>query len=111
MKGFIQEGDVITLIAPYAVASGAGMLVGRVFGVAQTTVAISVAVEAAIEGVFDLAKATGLAWTQGVLIYWDDTAKNCTTTVATNRLIGAATNVSELAGATSGRVYVDGAVR
>lgn len=110
MKNFVQEGDVITLTAPYAVASGAGLLVGSIFGVAQTTAAISTSVEAALEGVFDLVKLAGTAWTQGVLIYWDNTAKNCTVIATANRLIGAAT-VAALAGDVVGRVYVDGAVR
>ncbi len=59
-------------------------------------------------GVFDLPKATGAAWTQGVRIYWDDTAKNCTTTPSTNKLIGVAM-AAALSGDTIGRVRLSGA--
>jgi predicted RecA/RadA family phage recombinase len=34
MKNYVQEGDVLTLTAPYAVASGAGLQVGSIFGFA-----------------------------------------------------------------------------
>lgn len=89
MKNFVQEGDVLELTAPYARASGEGALVGSIFGVACTTVANGVKASFAVRGVFDLAKATG-AVTEGQAIYWDNTARNCTTTVGTNTLIGAA---------------------
>lgn len=110
MKNYVQRGDVIPLVAPYAVASGAGLLVGSIFGVAETTAAISATVEAALTGVFDLAKATGTAWTQGVRIYWDDAAKNCTTNAAAgaNKLIGVAT-LAAASGDTVGRVRLTAA--
>jgi len=90
MKNFIMEGKTITLTAPYAVTSGQGLLVGSIFGVACADAAISTEVETLLDGVFTLAKATGAAWTVGALIYWDNTAKNCTTTAASNKLIGVA---------------------
>ena len=34
MKTYVQPGNTITLTAPYAVASGDGLLVGSIFGVA-----------------------------------------------------------------------------
>ena len=89
MKNFQQDGDVITISAPYAVASGGGLLVGSVFGVAQTAASGGVKVEAALEGVFVLPKAA-VAFTECQKCYWDDTAKNVTATVATNKLIGVA---------------------
>ena len=91
MKNFVMEGRTVTLVAPYAVTSGQGLLVGSIFGVAAADAAIITEVETVLEGVFTLAKATGAAWTQGALIYWDNAARNCTTTVATNKLIGVAT--------------------
>lgn len=105
MKNFVQLGDTITLIAPYAVAAGAGLLVGSIFGVAANTTIISAPVEAVCEGVFDLAKATGAAWTQGARLYWDDTAKNVTTTVSTNKLIGVAVQ-AQASGDAIGRVLL-----
>lgn len=91
MKNFVQPGRAITLIAPYALLSGQGLLVGSIFGVASNDAAISTEVETRLEGVYSLTKATGAAWTVGALIYWDNTARNCTTTAATNKLIGVAT--------------------
>jgi predicted RecA/RadA family phage recombinase len=110
MKNYIQPGDTLTLVAPYAVASGAGLLVGSIFGVAVATAAISTPVEAVTMGVFDLAKAGSQAWAVGARIYWDDTAKNCTTTASTNKLIGVAVAaVGSGAGETIGRVRLTGA--
>ncbi len=108
MKNFVQPGQTVTVQAPYAVASGAGCLVGSLFGVASAAAALNAEVELVTEGVFDLAKASGAAWTVGARIYWDDTAKNCTTTVGTNKLIGVAT-AAAASGDTVGRVRLSGA--
>lgn len=88
MKNFVQVGATLALIAPRAVASGEGFLVGTMFAVAQHTAAISATVEGARLGVFTLTKVSAQAWTQGAAIYWDNTAFNCTTTVGSNTLIG-----------------------
>lgn len=90
MKNGIQTGDTLSLPAPYDRNSGQGALIGNFFGVAQFTVANGAAGEWAMRGVFDLDKAGSQAWTVGALIYWDNTAKNCTTTSSGNKLIGAA---------------------
>lgn len=110
MKNFVQPGLTMTVIAPYALASGAGCLVGSLFGVASAAAAISTEVEIVTEGVFDLPKAGSQAWTVGARVYWDDTAKVCTTTASTNKLIGvAAAAVGGGAGETVGRVRLTGA--
>lgn len=109
MKNFIQTGDTLTLPAPYAVTSGAGAKIGGIFGVAQAAAAISVAVAFVTRGVFDLPKPGSQAWTLGASIYWDDAAKNVTTVVGSNKLIGyAVTAVGSGAGETLGRVFVPG---
>lgn len=90
MKNFVQSGDTMTVAAPYAVASGDGLLVGSMFGVAAFTAGNGVTVEAQVTGVFDLKKTSAQAWTLGALIYWDNTAKECTTTSSGNKLIGVA---------------------
>ena len=91
MKNFIQKGDTITLTAPYNVSSGGGLLVGSIFGVASNDASSGNDVETATQGVFSIAKTSAQAWTQGALIYWDDTNKVCTTTSSTNKLVGTAT--------------------
>jgi len=108
MKNYVQPGATLTLTAPYAVASGAGLLVGSVFGVATGTAALGAPVEAQLRGVFDLAKTAGQAWTQGAKLYWDDTAKAVTTTVGTNKLIGVAAQ-AQAAGDVIGRVLLTAA--
>lgn len=110
MKNFIQPGEVVSVPAPYNVAAGAGCLVGSLFGVAVNAALSAAAVEVATKGVFDMAKAASQAWTVGARIYWDDTAKNCTTTASTNKLIGVAMlAVGSGAGETTGRVLLSGA--
>jgi predicted RecA/RadA family phage recombinase len=110
MKNFVQPGHTMTVAAPYAVASGAGCLVGSLFGVASAAASSGADVEIVTEGVFDLVKAGSQAWTVGARIYWDDTANVCTTTAASNKLIGvAAAAVGSGAGETIGRVRLTAA--
>ncbi len=109
-KNFIQPGEVITVTAPAAVTSGSPLLVGTLFGVAQTDAESGAYVEIVRRGVYVLPKVLAQAWTAGAKIYWDDTAKNCTSTASGNTLIGAAVaaaaNPSE-----SGQVLLDGVIR
>ncbi len=107
MKTFLQKGDVLSVTAPYAVASGAGCQVGVMFGVAQTTAANGAAVEIATTGVFTLDKTNTEAWTQGAALYWNNTTKKATTTVGTNKLIGYAA-AAALAADTTGPVWLPG---
>lgn len=90
MKNYVQAGDVLTVTAPANVLSGAGVLVGSLFGVACGDALSGAEVEIKTKGVFDLAKATGAAWTVGQRLYWDDTAKNLTGTASTNKLVAVA---------------------
>jgi len=91
MKNYVQPGNTITLAAPYAVASGDGLLVGAIFGVASGAAALGEPVEAALVGVFDLTKVGSQAWAAGAKVYWDNTNKRCTTVATDNTLIGVAT--------------------
>lgn len=91
MKTYIQDGAVLTLAAPYDRLSGEGALIGAaIFGVAQADVDSGDNGAFVTNGVFTLAKTSAQAWTLGALIYWDNTAKVCTTTSSGNTLIGAA---------------------
>jgi predicted RecA/RadA family phage recombinase len=110
MKNYVQPGNVITLTAPYAVASGDGLLVGAIFGVAAGTAILGDPVETAVEGVYDLKKVASQAWAAGDKIYWDNTAKQTTKTLTSNTLIGVATE-AVAGGATDliGRVRLNGA--
>ena len=109
MKTYVQPGNTITLTAPYAVASGDGLLVGSIFGVASGTAALGETVEAALTGVYDLKKVASQAWAAGDKVYWDNTAKEATKTATSNTLIGVATEaVAGGAGDTIGRVRLNG---
>lgn len=105
MKNQIQSDEIVTLAAPYAVNSGAGALVGALFGVAGTTLANGETGAFVTRGVFDLTKVGSQAWTVGAKVYWDNTNKYCTTTSSGNTLIGVAlVAVGSGAGETTGRV-------
>ena len=71
MKNFIQNGDVLPLLAPRAVAAGEGFQVGSLFAVATAAAASGAAVEGCITGVYSLTKVSAQAWTVGAAIYWD----------------------------------------
>jgi predicted RecA/RadA family phage recombinase len=109
MRNFVQPGDCITLTAPYDVDSGDGALVGSLFGVATGTFASGEQGEFKTTGVFDLAKTSAQAWTVGAKLYWDNTAKEVTTTGTSNTLIGCAVAVAANPSST-GRVRLNGTV-
>ena len=110
MKNYVQPGNTVTLTAPYAVASGDGLLVGSIFGVASGTAALGETVEAALTGIYDLKKVASQAWAAGDKVYWDNTAKEATRTTTSNTLIGVAViAVAGGAGDVVGRVRLNGA--
>lgn len=88
MKNYVQDGVRLTLPAPYDVTSGAGLLVGTIFGVAVQAALSGADVEVQTEGVVDITKVGSQAWTVGAAIYWDNAAKNCTTATSGNTLVG-----------------------
>jgi predicted RecA/RadA family phage recombinase len=90
MRNYIQPGHVLTLLAPYDVASGDGLLVGSIFGVASGDALSGAEVEMQLTGVVDLAKTASQAWTAGAKVYWDNTAKRATNVASGNTLIGVA---------------------
>jgi predicted RecA/RadA family phage recombinase len=108
MRNFIQRGDVITVPAPANVLSGAGVLVGSLFGVAGHDALSGANVDLHVTGVFSLPKVGSQAWVVGALIYWNGTA--CTNVAASNKLIGvAAAAVGSGANETIGLVRLNGA--
>lgn len=91
MKTFVQPGHVLTVTAPADTKSGDFVVVGSIFGIATSSALSGSDLELAIGGVYDAQpKVAAQAWTQGASIYWDATAKNFTTTVASNLKVGAA---------------------
>lgn len=104
---FVQPGEVVTLTAPYQRNAGQAAKIGTIIGVAVSTIASGARGEFALTGVWTLTKATGAAWTEGALIYWDDTARNCTTTSTSNTRIGVAA-AAAASGDTTGVVRLNG---
>ena len=84
----IQDGDTISFPAPYAVESGAGALIGAVFGVSLAKLANNEVGQFGLKGVAQLPKATGAAANLGAKAYWNDTNKNVTASSSGNTLIG-----------------------
>jgi predicted RecA/RadA family phage recombinase len=94
MKNYLQAGEKITITAAAAIASGAGVLVGAMFGVAAGDALSGQDVTIVRKGVFSLNKLSAQAWTPGEAVYWDDTAKECTTVSAGNAQIGFAASAA-----------------
>src|SRR5262245_58365351 len=106
-RNYIQPGKTMTFTAPEQRNAGQGCLIGALFGVSLQTVANGAVGEFGIEGVWELTKVSAQAWTAGALIYWDNTAKNCTTTSTSNTRIGVAAAAAANPSAT-GQVRLNG---
>lgn len=110
-RNFIQPGNTLTLTAPTGgVVAGTVYLIGTLLVVAQNTVAQTLPFEGIVTGVVTQPKATGQAWAEGAKVYWDNTAKNFTTTSSANTLAGVAA-AAALTGDTTGSVRLDGVTR
>lgn len=110
MKNFIQDGFNLDVAAPYAVLSGEGLKIGALFGYAMADAAIAAPVRITTAGVVNGKKLSAQAWAAGDKIYWDDAAKQLTTVLTANLLVGVAVAVALNPSAT-GRVRLDGATR
>lgn len=110
MKNFVQSGKTVSVLAPYALTSGAGALVGSLFGVAAAAAANGAAVELAREGVYDLVAVSADTGSVGAKVYWDNTNKRITTTSSGNTLVGALA-AAKGNGETTARVLLDGVIR
>lgn len=90
-RNFIQEGHTLTLVAPSGgVESGKGYLIGTLFSIALHDADAGADYEGMTVGVWEINKLAAQAWTQGALVYWDNTNKRCTTVASGNTLIGCA---------------------
>jgi predicted RecA/RadA family phage recombinase len=69
MRNFVKPGKMITVIAAENYASGDGVIVGSIFGIAAKDALIGQQVEICVEGVFALTKAAG-PLAQGTPVYW-----------------------------------------
>lgn len=91
MRNHFQPGNALDFIAPAGgVVSGKTVKKGNLIHVPSTTAAEGEAYSGDIQGVFIADAATGQAWTQGDVLYWDDTAKIFTKTTTSNTKAGIA---------------------
>ena len=110
MKNYVHQGEVVSVLAPYAVASGDGVLLGSLFGVATNAAANTAPVEIRRYGVYDLTAVNTDVATVGAKAYWDNAARRVTTTVASNALIGVFTG-AKANGDLTARVVLDASIR
>ena len=89
--------------------SGAGVLIGSIFGIATVTAAEGVDFALQLVGVVSINRQSGAstAWGVGDKIYWDDNNKRATKTATSNTLIGAAVTAAA-DGDASGSVRLNG---
>jgi predicted RecA/RadA family phage recombinase len=108
MRNFIQPGDSLAVVVPYAggVTAGQGVLVGALFGIAATDGAQNAIIEAQTQGVFDISKEPAMAITAGARVFWDNANRRITTTATGNFQVGIATAAALAADATA-RVWLN----
>lgn len=107
MKNYVQDGETITLVAPAALASGDGVLVGSFFGVAANAAASGANVEVKLNGVYQITALSTDTGAVGAKVYWDNTNKRITTTASGNSLVGALT-AAKANGDTTATVRLNG---
>jgi len=91
MKNFVQPGHYLDLVAPSGgVVSGTAYLIGALLVVAQHSAAEGDGFVGVPDGVFTLPKKSTDTPGQGAALYWDNTAKELTTTASGNTKVGAA---------------------
>jgi predicted RecA/RadA family phage recombinase len=93
MKNFVSDGLNLTVTSPAGgTVSGNFYLIGtNLFGVAVTDSVAGDTVVLRTVGMYEnKPKATGAAWAEGDLLYWDNTAKNFTKTSTSNTKVGVA---------------------
>lgn len=90
MKNFVAPGKVMEFTAPSGgVVSGTAVLIGTLLVVAVDTIAQTLKFRGLAVGAVDHAKADQ-EWTEGLKIYWDNSAKKMTSTASGNTLVGVA---------------------
>ena len=107
-RTFVQPGNTLTLAAPAKVASGDGVVVNSIFGIAAFDAESGADVEVHTIGVHELKKTAGAGIDQGAKVYFDVSAGECVGSPGTgNALIGTCTETAGSA-ATKVRVRLDG---
>ncbi len=82
MQNYVQKGQTLTVVAPYALLSGGGCQVGNIFGVTVNSQNMGDSSELVVEGVFDLAKDAS-TFNPGDKVFWNNTALQATSSPLT----------------------------
>lgn len=94
MKNYLCKGEEVVVTASGAIVSGEAQQVGDLVGVASDSVSTGEEYALKLEGVFTIKKKTTDVIAHLVKLYWDNTAKEVTVTVGTNKVIGYAYNAA-----------------
>lgn len=90
MRNYIQPGNTLTIPAPDDIVSGAPVLVGSIFGIANGDAASGADCDVDTVGVFEMDKVSALAIAVGDKVYYDAATGLVNKTSSGNTLIGAA---------------------
>lgn len=82
MKNYVQKGEVIDYVLGADTAPGTVVKIGSLVGVVRQGGLSGETVSVDLKGVFTIAKTAAQAQAQGVILYWDDTAKKTSTSDA-----------------------------
>jgi len=85
---FVQDGWSIDYTPGADVAAGDVVVQGELVGVAKLDILSGKLGALAVEGVYDFAKNTGVAYSVGAILYWDDTNNVVTATASGNKQLG-----------------------
>ncbi len=109
MKNGISHGKVMTYTAPAGgVVSGTPVLIGALLVVPVTTNPAGEKFAGETEGVISFTKVNAQAWTEGQLIFWDNTNKRFTNVSASGLFaVGVAAEAAANPSAV-GKVRLDG---
>jgi predicted RecA/RadA family phage recombinase len=107
---YISEGNVLRFTAPAGgVTKGVPVLIGGLCVIPAETAAQTVAFDGYVTGVHSAPKADSQAWTEGAVVYLDNTAHVFTTVSTANYRAGIAVEaVAGTGGLTTGKVRLNG---
>ena len=91
---YVQDGKYIDHTPGGALASGDVVVQGDLVAVAFRPLAAGEVGALAVDGIFDFNKNTGVAYTVGQILYWDDTNNVVTATATGNKQIGKVTRAA-----------------
>lgn len=90
-KNLISEGKIMPFTCTADIESGKGLKIGQTFGVTAGKYSNGdTDCQMYLTGVWELKKKTADTPAVGAKLYWDDTLKELTTTVGTNKLVAVA---------------------